>query len=1192
MLTIRLLGSLQLDINGEPVGSFRSSKALALFVYLAHTGQPQPREVLADLLWETGSTRQALSNLRTVLTQLRPKLGDYLLSDGATLAFNQAEAYWLDTAVLQTELSAVPQPLTPLSAARLETTLQNYRGDFLENFLVRNADRFNEWAIIEQERLRLRVLAAIQQLAFFFLEQQDFAAAIRAASRWLAIEPLEEAGHRSLMQAQALSGQRSAALQQYETCRELLAVELGLEPEETTQLLATQIEAGQFSAPLGKPQTAVSPSQTVAVPSAAQIPHNLQFTPFSFFGRLAEQGTVINHLQTPTSRLLTLTGVGGMGKTRLALVTAVQLLTNYAEKFPDGLFFLPLAALDSPNQLAATLAEVLKIPLKPEEDQPLLHQITAVLQTKKLLLILDNLEHLLEQGGRAFVQTLLENTADLKLLITSREPLDIAGESVLPLEGLTLPPETAVALNAPAAQLFQQAARRIQPAFSLTPADAPALRQLCRWLMGMPLALELAGAWADTLSLGDMVAEVEQNVDFLQALSTDRPGRQHSLRAVFNTTWQRLTPAEQALWPRLALFQNGFTFDAAQGALTASRPLLAQLVKKSLLQFDKSARRYSLHALLQQFGREMLSNEAAARDQLALARHYCIWLGRQLPNLHGGAQQETAAALIADWQNIRRAWFHACAAQQIDWLTAAAEPFNHFCLWRGNHLDALEALRAALEVTQPNATAAAQRLQALLLTWLALHHYEIGQLDQHQAALAAAAAVLEQPSLPPAEVRFERAFLRREQAKQWRKNDLDRAEAAYEESIRLFHELGETWQEVLSLVWLGDVVGRRHDWARMAQITQQMLALQEKLGDQRGMTFSLFRLAMQSVRQLKLKEAEKLVQQALEKSQALGDTELVAHALHSLGIVLLRGGRFVEAEAALQESLALTTEGSQDHVMLKDNLHMLGFHSLWQKNFARAEHFFRRALATGQQQQVVTTVADSLGFMGWNNLLAGRLADAQHDLLQAAQSGDKNRARNEQRWANPLGLAWLHLGDYQQAARWAAVAPTRIDAGSLQLGLLAVEERPLLERQSTLQQLVITFRQRGSRPNFPDLGETRGIAALTAAHVNLVEEGWLQACEVLQEALDTRQWLLLLYGLAAAARLQVHAEALADATRLLALVETFPLVQASRWFDAVLRQPVAAAIQLLPSAQRAALKATAQRQDPWQTAVALLQHLA
>lgn len=1198
MLAIHLLGPLQLERDGEPVGSFRSSKALALFIYLAHTGQAHPRELLADLLWDTHSTQQALSNLRTVLTQLRPKLGDYLLSEGDTLAFAAAQPHRLDTAVLQTELAAIPNTLTPLTAARLETALQAVRGDFLEDFVVRRAPRFNEWALIERERLHRRVLAASQQLAHYFLAQSDFAAAIRAANRWLTLDTLSEAAYRLLMQALARSGQRSAALQQYETCVARLDAELGVPPEAATEALAAQIRAGELAAPLLPAHAApapvpAAPQQTVAVPAQTAVPHNLHVAPFTFFGRTAEQADILAALQDSTTRLLTVTGAGGMGKTQLARVTAVHALTTLPDHFRDGVYFLPLAALETPDDVLAGLAAALALQLQPTDEQPLIDQLINHLHERQLLLALDNVEHLLGRGVRALIQTLLEGAPGVTLLATSREPLELNGEVVHQLDGFTLPPETAAALNAPAAHLFQQAARRVQPTFTLTPADAPALRQLCRWLMGLPLALEMAGAWADTLSLREMVAEIEENVDFLAALRADVPDRQRSLRAVFAHTWQRMTPDEQALWPQLALFRDGFTFAAAHSALNASRPLLARLVKKSLLQFDREQERYSLHALLQQFGREKLTTETAVAAQDALAATYTDWLAAQLSHLHGGAQQETAVALIADWQNIRRAWFHAIDQKRVDWLRAAIEPFNHFCLWRGTQTEAQTALKAAENAIADLETAAALELRALLLIWQSVHANELGQLQAQSALLTEADAALQHPALPAEAARFAHAFLRREQAKQWRKTDLDRAEAAYEESRALFHELGETWQETVTLAWLGDVVGRRHNWQRFAQITQQMLALQEQLNDRRGMAFSLNRLANLAQRQLKLDEAAALAGRALAIGQALAETQLVCQALFALGVTKLRGGDFAAAASLLQESQALVVDETNNHVQAKDNLHMLGFTALWQQDFATAERYFRQALAVGERVQAATTIADSLGFVGMTHLLAGRLDAALAMLEKATTTGEKTQPRNRQRWANTYGLAHLHAGNMAQAAALAALAPTRIDAGPLQMGLLAVvDERPLPQRRADLQTQVTAFRQRGSRPHFPDLVHTIGMAAISAAHLHAIEEGWIWACEALQEAVETRQWLPLLYGLCAAARLQAIAGELAAAAALLGLIDTFPLAAASRWFEQVVRQPTATAVAALPAAQRAAQQAQGRGWDVWETAVALLDRLA
>jgi DNA-binding SARP family transcriptional activator len=249
-LRIHTLGGLSIERGGEAVDDFASRKAQALLVYLACTEREHPREVLAELLWDDRSQRQALANLRVVLSSLRKEVGPFVAITRTTAAMDDQADVWLDAAELEKAAEDLQDEEAPLSSEDVETlkeTLDLYEGDFLAGFFLPEAAGFETWATAERERLHRLALEALLQLGRWHLEQGDYAAAVASATRLLDIDQLSEAGHRQLMEALARSGHRSQALAQYDTCREILAEELGVEPAAETEALHQAIRAGDVA---------------------------------------------------------------------------------------------------------------------------------------------------------------------------------------------------------------------------------------------------------------------------------------------------------------------------------------------------------------------------------------------------------------------------------------------------------------------------------------------------------------------------------------------------------------------------------------------------------------------------------------------------------------------------------------------------------------------------------------------------------------------------------------------------------------------------------------------------------------------------------------------------------------------------------------------------------------------------------
>jgi len=641
VLTLRLLGKPQVSLSGAAVSGFISAKVHALLFFLATTGRPHTREALAGLLWGDMPEAQAGKNLRNALSNLRTLVGPHLLITRDEVAFNRDSPYGLDVEVF---LASMADPAGKDLEA-LHKAVELYQGDFLEGFYVVEALAWEEWMLGRRSLLKGAMLQALHMLVVKHLEREEHAAGIEYANRLLALEPWREETHRHLMILLARSRQRSAALAQYETCRRILAEELGVEPMPETTALYERLKAASIPPP-----------------------HNLPPQPTAFVGRETELAEIARYLNNPQAQVLTLVGPGGIGKTRLALQAAARCVepeTNFEARFANGVFLVPLADVGmaetsaAQNFLIAAMADALGFsfqgPIHPQA------QLLNHLREKRMLLILDNMEPLVAEA-RPLVD-ILQLAPGVKLLVTSRVRLNLREEWLLEVEGLDYPRTTSPGTDEreleaySAVTLFVQQARRLQAGFTLTGADAPAVVRICRLVSGVPLGIELAASWLRVLACAEIAAEIEQGLDFLTSTLQNIPERHRSLRAVFDYSWNLLSPSEQAVFQQLAIFRGGFQRETAAHVVDASLPMLAGLVDKSLLRRTAQGR-YEMHDLLRQYAEEkLLTNPVESegvRDRHC--RYYAEFMVRHKPQLKGEDPQVALTTLSAERENVRAAW--------------------------------------------------------------------------------------------------------------------------------------------------------------------------------------------------------------------------------------------------------------------------------------------------------------------------------------------------------------------------------------------------------------------------------------------------------------------------------------------------------------------------------------------------------
>jgi predicted ATPase/DNA-binding CsgD family transcriptional regulator len=585
---------------------------------------------------------------------------------------------------------------------------------------------------------------------------------------------------------------------------------------------------------------------------------NLPIPPTTFVGRATELTELAGLLADPGCRLLTLVGVGGVGKTRLAMEAATGQGPGTACR--DGIYFVPLLSAGTAEFLISVMANAVGLTFHSAANPK--DQFLSHLRDKALLLVVDNGEYL--RDAVSVLVEILAAAPAVKLLIASREPLKVRGEWLFEVEGLPFPPGNSIEgfESGSSVQLFVQCARRADPHFALTAASSIGVARVCRAVAGLPLALELAAAWVRTLSCDEIAAEIEHNLGFLATSLSDIPERQRSLRAVFDSSWSLLSEAERDALRHLSVFRGGFERQAAEQVASASIQVLASLADKSLLR-RTDAGRYDLHELFRQYAFERLSLtediEAAGRQH----RDWCLALvepGRK--STWGTLDTAFVARVTAEHDNLRAAlqWSldHDDANERLQfvcasvWLWYIRSHFEEGRQWLERALAVgqgasdmvrAEAIKSAgiLAEQQSNYQRAESLLQEALpilrdfdpleYSWTLLHLGNIAFLQANNER----AEALETESL----ARFRAAAYKPGMASALTilgvtacyQQDFERAGSLLEESLSLLREVGDNWAMARAWHGLGMVARHRHDFKQAAQYFSAGLTLAFERGD-------------------------------------------------------------------------------------------------------------------------------------------------------------------------------------------------------------------------------------------------------------------------------------------------------------------------------------------------------------------------
>lgn len=970
-LYLRLFGLFQIGVDEQPITSLKYDKARALLAYLALAdGRPIRRESLAALLWPELPTAKARHNLRQALLALRQALAaagyqKLLLTSRSQVQLDLAGEIDVDAHRFRALLAACEEhdhaALAQCSecAGRLAEAVGLYGGDFMDGFYVDNSAPLEAWLGQQRETWSQKLTTALSHLADFHLYRQAYEQAQPYIERQLELDSFREEGHRQMMRLLFYSGRPNAALIQYESCRRLLAEELGVEPAAETEALYREIRRAKGARP-------------VRLPAALT----------SLVGRQREGREVGERLAQAGCRLLTIVGPGGIGKTRLA----IQVIQEQGDLFLDGVCFVPLTAVDRPAHLPTILASCLEIAAGQwEEPQTALWNF---LRDRQMLLILDNFEHLL--AGRSFILELLQQAPGLKLLITSRAPLKVQPEWVFRLNGLAYPDDAGAVSRSSlaeqsAVQLFVQRATQANHAFVLHEDNLTAAARICRLVQGNPLALELAAASTTLYNCREIADEIERNLDFLTAALHDVPARHHSLRAVFDHSWRLLSPAERQALSRLSFFAGSFDRETAQQVAEVEPAVLASLIDKSLLRPAAAGARFELLDAIGRFAGEHLADPAAIARRHS--RRYLDFLAGRQTALQTGRRKEALAEIAADFADARLAWQNAVRYGYWSDLAPAVESFYLFHEIQGWLAEAAPLFAAAAAPLAASSDRNERKLWAALTARQGRCCLYLGQYERARQLLTASRQRFSALEWIDEEI----AALINLAVVEMFQGAYDEAGQLCREVLALAQKAGDQRGEAMGLNLLGNQAQMTGEYEQARRFFEEALTLRRAIDDQFGAAITLNNLGNIAQTASDYAEARRLYEESYAFFHRLNYKLGMAAALTNAGYVAWRRGQYSEARRLHQESLAIKREiGNQRSIAL--SLANLGEVACSTGAFRESEGYFKEAIGLSLSVEAMPLAVDALVGLSTVYAQQGRVEQAVEFLTLAL---DQPAARRE-----------------------------------------------------------------------------------------------------------------------------------------------------------------------------------------------------
>lgn len=1002
---IEMLGWLRITRRDRVITRSRTQKAGALLAFLAyHAHRSHPRGSLIELLWPECEPEAGRNRLSVALSSLRRQLEPPGVTAGTVIQANHSTVQ-LNPAAFTTDVSQFEAALRQAEGResdserilRLERAVGLYRGELLPGY-------FEDWIVPERERLTGLYCQTLRELAAVCEAEGDLHQALQWARRAVGAEPLNEEAHAEMIRLLAATGQEGAAVRHYRELERLLATEADTRPSPETRALVAQICEGEietagvpkavslhqepFSLPAAAERSSGAESAPIAPPEPLpRTPGHLPLQLTRFFGREAEIARLQELLMDGT-RLLTLTGPGGSGKTRLAIAVAARL----RELFGGAVWFVPLQDVADPRLVIERVHASMELPRTPHVEPR--DQVIGALRRQPALLLLDNVEQLGEEGATE-VQALLEQVEALTLMVTSRRSLELPGEQTFPVGPLPVPmsseqrtvggidrgspsarPTAYCSLPTltqyPSVQLFVDRAQAVRPDFQVTERNAAAVAELCTRLEGLPLAIELAAARVGVLTPQQMLEHLEARFQLLVTRRRVSDQRHRSLWAALEWSYRLLAPELQRFFARLSMFRGGWTLEAAREVCEEPQALeyLEELRECSLVLAEEQdgAMRYRLLETLREFGAEQLS----AEEQDALTR-----------------QHRAYYAAFADTANS-----HAPYAEAREWLRRLEGERDNFRI----------ALQRAWEMKE--AVAGLQLVERLTHLW-----HDCGCGAECARWCEALVALPEAGSCATTLVNA-RARLAGYATEQ---NDLATARSWHARNLELGQELGEPRFMALALTGLGTNAYYEQHWDEARRHLYEAWTLWKGLHEPHQVSECLWVLGLIADRQGSWSEADQYYTESLQVEREAGDSPELASRLHVVGRIWWERGEEVSSRALVEESVALWRQLGM-RCRLTDPLNTLAHMVMQQGDYGTARRLLEEGLELAEESGSLGRIAGCLIWLGDVAISEQQYEEARLLLERSVHIWRSNQADYMLNWALSL-LARAAYGQGDPAAK-------------------------------------------------------------------------------------------------------------------------------------------------------------------------------
>ncbi|MBV7336365.1 tetratricopeptide repeat protein [Chloroflexi bacterium TSY] len=944
-------------------------KPLALFIYLAVTRQIHARDALAAFFWPEmpkGRT-QLRNNIWVIKKSLRDWADRWMDIDRNTVGLHPEADLWLDLTQFHHSLTLSQQqcetPKHPKHEACpdclpfLTQAIELCQDQFMAGFTLNDSPAFDEWQFFQREEVTREMTAALDKLIRYHRAEADFDQAIAYARRRLQLDPLHEPVHQLLMHLYVESGQRSAAYRQYQECERILDAELNLPPQEETRQLYEAIRSHQLPEVLTEPLSTgtLSPSikkgsvlnsslspeplETFATSTAGmhsvagktanaqqflyttsidQIDRSIgglleQLTPL--VGRDEVCSAIQSQLSHSTGRLMTLVGPGGIGKTRLALQVAANLLDNFA----DGCHVVSLAAIRAGSQVLSAIAQTLGV--HEQANQSRQEQIEEFLREQELLLVLDNFEQVIDAAPQ--IVSLVKAAPKLKVLVTSRERLRVSIEDVYPVPSLGLP--SAVESQPPEAlsqfesvQLFIARAQAARSDFVVDQNTAPAIAEICARLDGLPLAIELAAARVRLFSPAALLERLTQSerasLKLLRSRTRETPERHRALRNTIAWSYDLLNAAEQALFRRLSVFVGGCTLEAAEavcssaGDLTVTvdeeyvLDLLESLIDKSLvihqLQEDGNPR-FMMLETIREFGLESLASEG---EEFAIHQQHANFFIQLSANAQIEQESPNSPQVLkrfmSDYNNVRATMRWVLAHGQIANCLHLCHTLLDFWLF-GYLVEAQEYVMAVVHLaagSMPTPNYVNTLVSAGYLAYVlgedqkAQHFFEQGLSMSRELGGAGHVKKLTTALGLLGNIRFDRG-------------NYDGWIQAHQESLAIARKENHEWSYAMVLSHMGTLTLRLGNYADARKWLEESLEIQQRVGQQMAISLMFCHLATFYLHTDDFDQAESFLVKSMSLASEINDRSMIALCQVRLGQLAILEAQYEKADRLLKEAL-------------------------------------------------------------------------------------------------------------------------------------------------------------------------------------------------------------------------------------------------------------------------------------------------